>query len=276
MTTTFDWTGRSGDAWADEWRRTDRSLADLSLRLDAAILAAAPDTGVAIDIGCGAGGTSLALAARRPGLSITGIDISPALIAVARERAAGLANLTFRVADAQGLGPAGADLLFSRHGVMFFEDPVAGFAALRDSAAPGARLAFSCFRSHAVNQWAVVAEAAVGNAYSPPANYAPGPFALANADFTRDVLTRAGWRHAAAHSVDFAYVAGGGSDPVADALSFFSRIGPAARAIAEAAPERREAMQASLRAALAEHAKEGAVTFSAGAWIWTATNREPA
>lgn len=271
MTTTFDWEGRVGEVWADEWRRTDRSLAGLGRRLDAAILAAAPETGAAIDIGCGAGGTSLALAARRPDLAITGIDLSPALVAVASERAAGVSNLTFCVADAQSLAGANADLLFSRHGVMFFDDPVAGFAALRAAARPGARLVFSCFAPHAANEWALVVEAAVGVEPVEPSGYAPGPYGLADPAFTQDVLARAGWLDPTPEHVDFIYVAGEGADPVEDALGFFSRIGPAARAMRDAAPDRREAMRESLRAALAGHVRDGAVTFPAAAWIWTAT-----
>ena len=277
MTSTIEWTGRVGDSWAEEWQRTDRSFAGLSARLDAAILEAAPPTGTAVDIGCGAGGTSIALATARPDLSVTGVDLSPALIETARARArlAGLANLEFRVADAQSLGALGADLLFSRHGVMFFADPVAGFSALRMAASPGARLVFSCFRPRAFNQWTLVTEAAIGASAPPPAGYAPGPYGLADPDLARDILVRAGWRDAAAEIVDFRYVAGAGDDPVADALGYFLRIGPAARAIAAAPPERREALRQSLRAALAEHVVDGAVTFAASAWIWTATAGEP-
>jgi SAM-dependent methyltransferase len=275
MTSALDWTGRTGDVWAEEWQRTDRSLAELGAKLNAFILAAAPEHGIALDIGCGAGGTALALAAARPGLSITGVDLSSALIDTARARA-GIGSLRFEVADSRELGERGADLLFSRHGVMFFDDPVAGFTALRKTAAPRAKLVFSCFRPRADNQWALVLEAAVGSGSPTPAGYAPGPFGLADPDFTRDMLACAGWREAAAQPVDFRYVAGAGADPVEDAVDFFSRIGPAARAIADAAPDRREAMQDSVRNALRGHVADGAVTFGAGAWIWTATAGEPA
>lgn len=271
MTNTLEWAGRVGEAWAEEWRRTDRSFAELSPALNAAILAAAPEKGLAVDIGSGAGGTSIALAAARPQLSVMGVDLSPALVATARQRAAGLPNLQFRVGDAQALGPLDADLLFSRHGVMFFADPVAGFSALRAAARPGAKLVFSCFRPRAFNEWTLVTEAAVGNAGESPPGYTPGPYGLADPDFTRDVLGKAGWVDMAAQAVDFPYVAGTGEDAVEDALDYFSRIGPAARTIAGAAPERREAMHAALRSALAAHTRDGAVTFSASAWIWTAT-----
>ena len=276
MTDTLEWTGRVGDAWAEEWPRTDRSLADLARQLNAAILSAAPETGVALDIGCGAGGTSLALAASRPNLAITGVDISPALVAVAEQRAAGIANLQFRVADAQTLGALGADLIVSRHGVMFFPDPVAGFAALRRAAKPGARLVFSCFRPRAFNEWTLVTEAALGGAPASPPGYTPGPYSLADHDFTRDMLERAGWTSATAQIADFRYVAGAGDDPVADALSYFLRIGPAARLIAAADPADQCELRVNLAAALADHLRDGAVTFAASAWIWTAIAGEAA
>ncbi|RYD53690.1 MAG: class I SAM-dependent methyltransferase [Sphingomonadales bacterium] len=271
MTDTLEWTGRVGLVWADEWQRTDRSFVALSRHLDAAILAAAPDSGIAVDVGSGAGGTSIALATARPRLSVTGVDLSAALVETARQRATGLPNLEFRVADAQALGSLDADLLFSRHGVMFFADPVAGFSALRRAAKPGARLVFSCFRPRAFNEWTLVTEAAIGATAPAQTDYMPGPYGLADHDFTRGVLTQAGWVGAAAEAVDFDYVAGGGEDPVEDALGYFLRIGPAARAIASAPPGQREAMRDALRAALAANCRDGGVTFGAGAWIWTAT-----
>ena len=87
MTFANDWAGAVGDVWADEWQRTDRGFAAMTSHLDAAILAAAPQQGRAIDIGCGAGGTSIALAKARPGLTVTGIDLSSALVDTARSRA---------------------------------------------------------------------------------------------------------------------------------------------------------------------------------------------
>ena len=270
MTDASEWTGRVGDSWAAEWRRTDRSFADLSRHLDAAILAAAP-TGPfrALDIGCGAGGTSLALLAARPDAQIVGIDLSGELARVARSRVAG----TFIAGDAIALAPAHGpfDLLFSRHGVMFFDDPVAAFAALRASAGEGARLVFSCFRSRAENGWVTAVDRAVGGAVAADEVYTPGPFGLASEAFTRDVLAGSGWTDATACAVDYAYVAGADVD---DAMSFFSRIGPAARALAAADPVARPAIDARLRATLAARAEAGGVTFPAAAWIWTATAGE--
>ena len=271
MTGASEWRTRVGDVWAAEWRRTDRSFAGVSLHLDAAIRAAAPDSGTALDLGCGAGSTALALAAARPDLAVHGVDLSPALVAVARAR--GLdAQVGDAIEAAEALRP---DLLVSRHGVMFFADPHAAFARLRAAAAPGAPLVFSCFRARALNPWAgdLVAEV-TGTRPADPPGYAPGPFGFADHGFVADLLARSGWAHAAADPVDVLYTAGEGDDPVADAAQFLTRIGPLAAAIA-AAPD-----PARLRIRLADvmttYRADTAVRFPAAAWIWRAQAGDPA
>ncbi len=217
------WAGSNGDVWALEWRRTDRSFADLSRHLDRAIRDAMEDGAVAVaDVGCGAGGTSLAAAGANARAQVTGIDISPALVAVARARGAAVPNCAFVAAPVEDAiddsGPF--DLIMSRHGVMFFDDPVATFARLRSATRPGGRLIFSCFRSAALNLWAKELMAAVGEAPPPGDGYRPGPFAFAEEDFVRRMLADAGWRDLGALPVDFAYRAGSGEDAIADAVTF--------------------------------------------------------
>ncbi|MGN6268317.1 MAG: class I SAM-dependent methyltransferase [Sphingomonas sp.] len=275
MTEAHDWAGRVGDTWAAEWQRTDRSFGDLATRLNAAILAAAPETGRALDIGCGAGATSLALAVARPRLQVTGADLSVEMLAVARERAAGHANLDFVAGDVLRIAAATApiDLMVSRHGVMFFADPVSAFAALHAAAAPHARLVFSCFRSPAENSWATEIAAAVTGAPPAPRDGAPGPFAFADRTRVAGILADAGWSDAAAEPVDYANRAGAGADPVADAVSFFTRIGPAAPLLRELPPAAREAALARIAAVCERHRVGDAVDFPAAAWLWTARAR---
>lgn len=273
MVSTDEWTGRTGDVWADEWRRTDRSFNELSARLNAVILAAAPQTGHAVDLGCGAGGTSIALATSCPGLSVTGLDISSGLVAIARQRGSGITNLDFDVADTSTLDPAiSADLLVSRHGVMFFGDPVAAFATIRAAARPGAKLVFSCFRERRENPWALLSDTLVGPPVPSPSDYVPGPFAFADRAFVSDLLGRSGWTNVEAEPVDYQYVAGQGSDPVADATDFFRRIGPVARAIADQPADRRADLLERLKALLTPYRNGDTIALPAAAWIWTATN----
>ncbi len=274
MTTAYDWAGRVGDSWADEWRRTDLSFADLSIHLNAAILAAAPETGKAIDIGCGAGGTSIALAAARPGLKITGVDVAPQLVATARERGADYANLRFLAGDAATIDQSEVDLFFSRHGVMFFDDPVAAFTAFRRAAAPDAALVFSCFRPMALNPWVTETAAAIGAPLSPPpapgAEPPPGPFAFADPGRVGRILAASGWA-GEPRAIDYTYHAGRGEGDgaVDEALALYSRIGPIAQYLSTLDSEVRHSVRDRLRAFLASKANDGAVDFPAAAWIWS-------
>lgn len=274
MTTAPDWQTRVGDVWAAEWRRTDRSFADLSRQLDAAILAVAPGTGSAADLGCGAGATSLALASQRPALAVLGIDLSAALVAVARKRAAehGLPQVRFVTGAVPGALAAAApfDLAVSRHGVMFFDDPAAAFRGIAAALRPGAPLVFSCFRAAAENVWAARAIAAIGGTLDSPVGYAPGPFAFADRELIHRLLADAGFGRIAITPADYRYCAGEGDDPVGDAIDFFRRIGPVSRAIAAAAESDRPALLERLRVVLGEAAAGGTVAFPAAAWIVTA------
>jgi SAM-dependent methyltransferase len=271
-----EWAGRVGDVWATEQRRTDRTFEPVDKALvDAAVAAvegiAAPHI---LDVGCGAGTTSFSLAARLRDAGITGIDLSPALSGAATARAAALPDgiagrCRFEQADATvWAGGSGFDLLVSRHGVMFFDDPVAAFAHLRTLAKVGGRLAFSCFRSPKENDWvAKFAHLMPGGAADP---HTPGPFAFADRDRVAAILADAGWRDARANALDFAYVAGAGDDPVADANDFFQRIGPVSRAIRELDDAGRETLRAALDEQVRAHHADGVVSFAAAAWIWEA------
>lgn len=282
MTTERDWAGAVGDTWAREWRRTDRSFADLSRHLDAAILAAAPAGPFrALDIGCGAGGTILALSTARPDATIIGVDLSEELVAVARNRLAEVlaqegahaptADLVTGDAVAMAASLAPLDLIFSRHGVMFFDDPVAAFTTFHRACRSGARLVFSCFRAVDDNPWARDLLDAVGAPRQTVAGYAPGPFGFADEALVADVLARAGWRDASAQPVDFRYRAGEGDDPVTDALDFFQRIGPVAPLLRNAEPATRAAPIGRIAQLLEDRLEAGRIDFPAAAWIWSAT-----
>ena len=274
MTDRSEWQGRVGRKWAEEWRRTDRSFAGLTDRLLAA--ASARPFSRALDVGCGAGELSLALARGHAGAEIVGVDVSADLIETARERGAQLTNVWFEFADAGAWSRAGfaPDLVVSRHGVMFFPEPVDAFRHLCGLAAPGARLVFSCFRDLADNPWAErIAALVPGSGATSSDPHAPGPFAFADRDRVEGILTQAGWREVSFERADFAYVAGTGDDPVSDALSYFLSIGPAARAAAELSDDQRADFIARLRRYLTNNAQGSLVALPASAWIVSARSR---
>jgi SAM-dependent methyltransferase len=275
MTGAHDWQGHVGRAWADEWRRTDRSFAGLTPHLLAAI-AEQPGTRV-LDIGCGAGEISLGVARARPDARVTGIDISADLVAAASQRAAetGAQRVRFAHADA-GLfhDPAGpCDLLVSRHGVMFFADPPRVFGHLARQAAADARMVFSCFRTRAENPWAdlfdrLLPAAAPAGVTADEGMYPAGPFAFADPDHRRRCM--AGWADLACVPVDFRYVAGSGDDPVAEAVAFFTRIGPAAPRLATLTGAAHAQMLDRMAGVLHAHCHDGVVALPAAAWVVTA------
>ena len=276
MTATPDWSGASGDIWARRWRDTDRALAQVGAALDRAIGEAAPDGPFrALDVGCGPGTTTLALAAHRPDASILGCDLSEALVAIAAQRCAGLVNVRFMVEDAEVAAERHLpfELIFSRHGVMFFADPSRAFRTLRGAAKPGARLVFSCFRAWDSNPWASELAAAAAGKPIPAPGREPSGFAFADPDYVRGLLAGAGWAEVEQRPVDFDYVAGDAPDAIGEAMSFLVELGPASRVIESLAHDERDAAVGRVRAAVAGHEREGRVVFPAAAWLWTATAR---
>lgn len=269
MTTETDWRSQVGRSWAQNFALTDRAFAGLTTVL---LERAVPGIGrTVLDIGCGAGELSLAIARQNPATHVTGIDLSPDLIAAAEARRTGLANVRFVEADAGRWAEPGyaADLLVSRHGVMFFADPVAAFANLRAQGTPRAGLLFSCFRAAQDNAWAAGLAELLD--LPPPANpRAPGPFAFADPGHVEAILTAAGWHEVELEAVDFAYVAGMGEDPVEDALGLFRRIGPAAPYLRGLDGAALEAAEARIREWLERYRSGNLVAMPAAAWLVSA------
>lgn len=271
MTDASEWRGRVGDAWAEEWRRTDRSLAPVQAALLDTLLPLLPRGASVLDIGCGAGATSLALADARPDVQVTGLDLSEPLVTAARERANGRAR--FEVGDASSWTPSDArrfDALVSRHGVMFFNDPVAAFARLRSLTVPGAPFVFSCFRGRDENPWAaelapIIARFAPEAAAAPPPKQ--GPFAFADPHRIRDILAAAGFTAPEIAPLDVEFVTGEGADPVAETLAYFRRIGPFAALLRELDPPRRDEALLMVEAIAAARRAGNRVVFPAAAWI---------
>lgn len=272
MTDKSDWTGTVGKSWAHEWQRTDRSFGELTDQL--VETASVGKFTHALDIGCGAGELTLRLALAAPRSRVTGVDISAELVAVAQDRLAGIANASVELADAATWSdPSGdrPDLLVSRHGVMFFAEPIAAFSHLAAVAAPGARLVFSCFREPKDNVWVRELASALPAVDGPaPDPEAPGPFAFGRTDRVERILSSAGWRDIAFVPFDYPMIAGGGEEPEADALSYFLRIGPAARTVANLEGQAREDTLSRLRDVIAKHRQGDIVALPSAAWIVTA------
>lgn len=272
MSVTPEWATSSGHAWSERWQEIDRALSGLGAVLNQAIAASAPQRPFrALDVGCGVGSTSLALSQARPEASIIACDLSPALARIAEERLAGR-PVRVLLGDAEevagGEGPF--DLIFSRHGVMFFADPARAFRALRTAANAGAALVFSCFQDWQANPWASeLASAAAGRALPPPGRE-PSGFAFADPDYVREILSSAGWTDIEWKPAPFSYVAAGGEQAVEQALSFLGEIGPASRVVQELPEQERLDAAQRMRRVIERHFDGKAVEFPAAAWLWSA------
>jgi SAM-dependent methyltransferase len=265
MTTQTEyWNSEAGQIWAREAIRLDPMLAPLG-DLAMAALAAKPGETI-IDIGCGAGATSRALAAS--GAKVIGVDVSKPLIAAAQAAGGGPHYVE---ADASvWRPPAPADALFSRFGVMFFDDPPAAFANLRSCLKPGGRLGFVCWGPMMENAWAMEPVAAalphLGAPPEPPIPGAPGPFAFAAPGRAVEVLAQAGWRDAQATAWRGPYRVGANKD---EAFEIMLKIGPLGRLLRDQ-PEAAGKVRVALADLIAARSSAGGVSFPAIVWIVTA------
>jgi len=262
------WNGRMGQEWVALQERMD---ANLSAIHQALMPFAAPRAGEAVlDIGCGTGTTSMALAdAVGPKGRVTGLDISKEMLGLARQRGQGRANLAFVEADAsQTSFQPEYDLLFSRFGVMFFDDPAAGFANMRKAAKPGGRVAFVCWRTPQENLWASAPMAAAKPFLPdmpPPDPLAPGPFAFADAGRVRAILEQGGFKDARIEKFDGVMDMGRDLDLTAAQML---RIGPVARAAAELDEAAKAKITAAVKEALGRFIRaDGSIAPPVACWL---------
>lgn len=273
------WNGQSGERWVANQARLDAVVAAFG---QAAIEAAAPAKGErVVDVGCGAGASSLALAARvGPGGQVLGVDISEPLIGLARALAPQDTSALFQVADASSAElPEGAfDILFSRFGVMFFDDPTEAFAHMRRALRPGGRVIFVCWRGAAENDWVHLPMGAIKGILppiAPPDPEAPGPFSFGDRGRVSRILTAAGFTDVAIAPFDASVPFGEGETQNAaidDAVRMALEVGPLSRVLADQPDNIRARASAATRAIFAGLPGERSVMINGAAWIVMARN----
>lgn len=277
------WNGDIGRKWVAGQERLDRGFRPFTAAL---IERAAPRPGERVmDIGCGCGELSLAMAGPLGAEGrILAVDVSRPMLDHARSRArlapAGQAAIEWQEADAAAapFEPGGFDLLASRFGVMFFGDPIPAFRNLRRALRPGGRLAMICWRPMPENAWVAVPRAAMLRVLPAPAAMppdAPGPFAFADAARVGAILAQAGFAEVASIRVDAALeTAGDGTEEAAleAAVQFAVEAGPASALLRDVDAATRERAVGMVREALRDRAQGGKPSLDAACWIYTATN----
>jgi len=260
------WNGPGGQGWLAAYQRIERSLTDFG---GAALAAANARPGEhVLDIGCGSGGTTQALAQSvGPSGHVLGVDISETLIAAARAHR--VDNATFVLGDAavHPFKTAAYDLVFSRFGVMFFGDPVAAFRNLHRALKPTGRLAFVCWRTPQENPWGHVPLRAAAPHLPPlprPGPEDPGQYAFGDRQRVERILKESGFGTPTIEPIDKPVFMGGS---VAEVLENAGRFGPLARAFADATPEQIEKAKAAVGAALRPHESANGVVLPGACWL---------
>src|SRR5580692_6200641 len=271
------WNGPNGQRWTDRQAEQDVLLAPVTQAL---IDRAAPRAGERIiDVGCGCGGTSIALASRvAPTGFVLGVDISGPMLARARQLAPKGASeglpVDFVLADATvyPFDPGSFDLLVSRFGVMFFAEPAVSFSNLRRALRPSGRMTFACWREPRENPWMMAPLQAIYQhvpKLPPQGPEDPGPFAFASEERVHRILGEAGFKRIQMEPVGLSFdiAIGRGLDAAVQAAM---QIGPGSRALDGHPPETRAAAATTVKETLAPFVRGDSVPLPGSIWIVTA------
>jgi ubiquinone/menaquinone biosynthesis C-methylase UbiE len=272
-----DWAGEMGAKWLANLARFEGMIAPIG---EALLKQADFKPGERVlDIGCGGGGTTIAIAqAVAPSGEVLGIDISPDLTTASTQRAsdAGVSNIRFICADAATVQLADApfDRLFSRFGSMFFTEPHKAFANLHSLLRPGARIDLAVWGPPRDNLWMMEMMGVVRRYVDiPPAiPRTPGPFAFEDLTYLNEILASGGFSGANVIPYEGLQPIGGLNVAPQDAVEFVLSSMAVGRALDEQGDEIRAAAEVDLVDLFQKHYVAGqGVMMQGKAWLVSAT-----
>jgi SAM-dependent methyltransferase len=264
------WNSAVAERWARRQSEIDAMMSPFTQALLGAANLGPEGPWRILDVGCGSGETTLL--AGEIGHEVTGLDVSTSLLELAKARAAkaGLKNVDFFLGDASRmLIDPPFDLVMSRFGVMFFDDPHKAFANLAKLTATGGRIVFVCWRHPLENQWVTLPMTALeglAEAGGAKQSDGPGPFAFADPNKIKAILTTAGFEHIKITPVD-GDMAMGHAAGLAHATNFLAEIGPAARAIADLPPHKRGEVGPRLEHAIKPFMRGEGLVLQGAVWV---------
>lgn len=239
-----------------------------------------PEGGRVLDIGCGFGDTTERIAGL-VGMDghAHGVDVAPRFIEAARQEV-GAPNASFDVADVQFDDLGGPyDMVFSRFGVMFFDNPGAAMRNVRRSMRPGARLVVVVWRVREDNPWMYAAQQVVERLLGQPDEYdepkcGPGPFSMAGADTTTGILIGAGFEDVTLTRADLPILIGRDIDEAVDLMMALGPAGEMVRLWGDRQAHRHDEVRAALAEGLEPLQTPQGVEGMASTWIVSAVSAE--
>jgi SAM-dependent methyltransferase len=238
-----------------------------------------PPTGAnVLDVGCGFGDTTERIA----GLigaegHAHGVDVAPRFIEAANSEVKA-ENASFSVQDVQIDDLGGPyDYVFSRFGVMFFDNPGAAMRNIHKSMAPGARLVAVVWRIREENPWMYEAQQVVEGMIGRPEEYdqptcGPGPFSMAGADTTSGILLGAGFSDVTLTRCDRPILIGRDVDEAIDLMMALGPAGEMVRLWGDRQAHRHDEIRAALTTTFERLRTDRGVEGMASTWIVSAIN----
>ena len=261
------WDGLVGDAWVRHADIVDAHSAPFGT---AAMDLLGPLGGDAVlDVGCGTGSTAFELAGRGAA-EVVGVDLSARMVGHARTRVVdGHCRIRFEVADVTAWLPTKRfDAIYSRFGMMFFDDPLQGFGHLRSLVRAGGQLVFCAWSAPALNPWMSLPVRASLPVLGPPRLARPGepgPFSLASPALIHDLLEHTGWRDVSVEELTLE-----GPHPAGDADCVAAVLVDLVPVLAEGgvrSPQRAAELHAAVAEALRPFERNGVVCLAASALV---------
>ncbi|SDI24799.1 Methyltransferase domain-containing protein [Paraburkholderia phenazinium] len=261
------WSGGAGRAWVTAQALLDPMFKPFEDLLVARIGAASAQR--VLDVGCGTGSTTLAVA-RQLGERghCLGADVSAPMVAAARARAEQEGSAArFILADVQthAFEPASFERIISRFGVMFFDNPVQAFENLLRAASSDAELAFIAWRSAADNPFMTTAERAAAPLLpNLPVRRpgAPGQFAFADRQRVDSILEDSGWLGIDIQPIDVQC-----SLPENQLIDYLTQLGPVGLCLQEADQHTRKQVVETVRSAFDPYVHGADVHYTAACWM---------
>ena len=230
-----------------------------------------------LDIGCGYGETCLEIG-RIVGSEgeVLGLDCTQAFLDIANEErdAAGLSNVQFVLGDAQSheLPQNYYDAVYSRFGVMFFQNIVYALKNAYKTLKPGGKLCMIVWRTIDDNPcWGMAKE--IASRHLPPLGdnaqtCGPGPFSLADEETTRAMLQAAGFQNIELFKRNDADICIGTT--MEEALDFQILVGPSGEIVREAAElgqEKLPVIRQDMASSMKDYEKPDGVYLPSSTWF---------